>query len=209
MCFLIGVSIPAGGVKQPTFPFLNHLIQKGNLFWTTKIVDIIRFVVKLFASLRSAFLFFKPKSKTSDYPKAMADLTDIWKVIFIFCVVLSLCVHQGELEKQLLQANPILEAFGNAKTVKNDNSSRFVRLSDSSSFRFTELKTSFKSHVFLFPQGKFIRINFDVNGYIVGANIETCILGANLAEYHRKQLSIICTNTFFISIAATPGRGKW
>lgn len=26
------------------------------------------------------------------------------------------------------------------------------------------------------PQGKFIRINFDVTGYIVGANVETCIL---------------------------------
>lgn len=29
---------------------------------------------------------------------------------------------------------------------------------------------------FFLLQGKFIRINFDVAGYIVGANIETCIL---------------------------------
>lgn len=52
----------------------------------------------------------------------------------------------GELEDRVLSCNPLLESFGNAQTLKNDNSSRF---------------------------GKFIKIQFDRKGRIVGAKVGT------------------------------------
>lgn len=44
----------------------------------------------------------------------------------IYSYLPTLLFSKGTVEDQIIQANPLLEAFGNAKTVRNDNSSRFV-----------------------------------------------------------------------------------
>ncbi|XP_026116991.1 myosin heavy chain, cardiac muscle isoform-like isoform X1 [Carassius auratus] len=55
----------------------------------------------------------------------------------------------GTLEDQIIEANPAMEAFGNAKTLRNDNSSRF---------------------------GKFIRIHFGPTGKLASADIDIYLL---------------------------------
>ncbi|KAJ8340438.1 hypothetical protein SKAU_G00350710 [Synaphobranchus kaupii] len=56
---------------------------------------------------------------------------------------------EANVEQKVLASNPIMEAIGNAKTTRNDNSSRF---------------------------GKYIEIGFDKRYHIIGANMRTYLL---------------------------------
>jgi myosin heavy subunit len=64
------------------------------------------------------------------------------------------------MEEQILKTNPIMEAYGNAKTTRNNNSSRF---------------------------GKFIEINFDKGGSILGGNIVSYLLEKSRVVFQSDQ----------------------
>jgi myosin heavy subunit len=66
----------------------------------------------------------------------------------------------GSLDEQIVSANPLLEAFGNAKTTRNNNSSRF---------------------------GKFIRCHFGSTGKLAGADIEGYLLEKNRVTHQGSQ----------------------
>lgn len=66
-------------------------------------------------------------------------------------------LHDMSIMERVLQSNPILEAFGNARTLRNDNSSRF---------------------------GKFIELGFSRGGSLLGAKVQTYLLEKVRVGFH-------------------------
>ncbi|CAA0829324.1 Myosin family protein with Dil domain [Striga hermonthica] len=84
-------------------------------------------------------------------------------------------VEGRTVEQQVLESNPVLEAFGNAKTVRNNNSSRF---------------------------GKFVEIQFDQSGRISGAAVRTYLLErSRVCQISDPERNYHC---FYLLCAAPP-----
>lgn len=89
-----------------------------------------------------------------------AGKTENTKKIIQYLSSISTSADHHDIHEKILRANPILEAFGNAKTIKNNNSSRF---------------------------GKFIKIFFESKGLISGAMIEYYLLEKSRVLHQLKD----------------------
>jgi myosin-5 len=82
--------------------------------------------------------------------------------------------------KKIIEVNPLLESFGNAKTVRNDNSSRF---------------------------GKFTQLQFDSAGILVGARCRTYLLEKTRVISHEDMERNY--HIFYQLLSASESKEKW
>uniref|UniRef100_A0A452YL90 Myosin motor domain-containing protein n=1 Tax=Aegilops tauschii subsp. strangulata TaxID=200361 RepID=A0A452YL90_AEGTS len=106
-----------------------------------------------------------------------AGKTESTKMLMQYLAFMGGKVESGgrSVQQQVLESNPVLEAFGNAKTVRNNNSSRF---------------------------GKFVELQFDQNGKISGAAIRTYLLErSRVCQISDPERNYHC---FYMLCAAPP-----
>ncbi|KAL6053329.1 Unconventional myosin-XIX [Balamuthia mandrillaris] len=104
-----------------------------------------------------------------------AGKTETTKVLLQFFAAMGQNKGEGNVHKQVLESTPLLEAFGNAKTLRNNNSSRF---------------------------GKFIQIEFDKAGNMCGAAVQTYLL--EKSRIVRQQPGERNYHVFYQLIAGLP-----